>query len=351
MIKNTGENSFFGSFVYDEIIPADHPLRKLTELVNWEYFGKRLMKKYKGGGELGRAPYDPTLMIKMLFIGHIYDLNDRETENWCTENLPAKFFLGIAVNELPPDYTTLFKFRQKIDEKDLQILLGKLLTKVQEKGIKLGKTVVVDSTDIESFLSDDVDDDTDRNGGRDNDARWMSKETKGKKKYSWFGYKEHTAVDNKHGLFLHLKVTPANVYDGHYLRELVEGARDKIPKIDTVTADRGYDDGENFEYCKEEGLNPAIRMKDSRMKHQKWRDMASQSWYGNNLKQRFRVEQTNAIRKNHAGAKSRAIGLERTTIHCWLTAITINMKRSLKLLYGFNFKSTINRSRFCYAPV
>ena len=71
MIKNTGENSFFGSFVYDEIIPKDHPLRKLTELVNWEYFGKRLMKKYKGGGELGRSPYDLALMMKMLLLNQL----------------------------------------------------------------------------------------------------------------------------------------------------------------------------------------------------------------------------------------------------------------------------------------
>lgn len=357
MVKQTDESSIFGNFVYDEIVPQDHPMRKLKELINWEYFGKRLMKKYKGRGELGRPPYDPALMMKMLFVKHIYDLDDRGTENWCMENLPARFMLGIAVNELPPDHTTLFRFRQKIDEQDLNILLQKLLIKIREKGITLGKAVIVDSTDIEAFLSDKADDDTDRNGGRDNDAKWMSKITKVKKggkkkdeKYSWFGYKEHTAVDAEYGLFLHLEVTPANVYDGHYFQNLIKGAKDKI-FVETGIADRGYDDGENFEYCKEEEINPAIRMKDKRMKYQKWRDIAAEPWYEENLKKRFRVEQTNAIQKIHAGNKSRAIGLERTKIYCWLTALAVNMKRIMKLIYGINFKTTINRTKFCYHTV
>jgi len=220
----------------------------------------------KGGGELGRAPYDPSMMIKMLFVKHIYNLDDRSTETWCLDSLSAKFFLGMAVNELPPDHTTLFKFRQRINEKELELLLGKILAKAVEKGITLGKAVIVDSTDIQSFLSDDVANDTDRKGGADNDARWISKQSKNQKKYSWFGYKEHTAVDSEHGLVVNLKVTPANVYDGHYLKKLVAGA--KIPIVETVIADRGYDDGENFEYCKEQGINPAIRMKESRLKHQ-----------------------------------------------------------------------------------
>lgn len=350
MIKQTGGNSFFGNFVYHEIIAQDHPIRKLLELINWEYFGKRLMRKYKGGGVLGRAPYDPTLMIKMLFIKHIYNLDDRGTENWCMDSLTAKFFLGIAVNEMPPDHTTLFKFRQKISETDLETILAKILTKVKEKGINLGKAVVVDSTDIEAFLSDNVQEDTDRKGGKDHDARWMSKEKNGEKE-SWFGYKEHTAVDQENGLFLHLKVTPANVYDGHYFKELLEGAKFKIPKIETGIADRGYDDGENFEYCKEEGINPAIRMKAKRMKHKKWRDMAEQDWYKPALKGRYRVEQTNAIQKGHAGGRSRAIGLKRTTIYCWLVALAVTIKRSLKLIYGINFKTTVNRAKFCYSKI
>lgn len=355
MVKNTGQNSIFGNFVYNEIIAKDHPIRKLKELINWEYFGKRLMRKYKGGGELGRAPYDPTLMIKMLFIKHIYDLDDRGAENWCMDSLSARFFLDLAVNELSPDHTTLFKFRRKLEEKDLEILLQKILVKTREKGIALGKAVIVDSTDISSFLSDEVDEDTERKGGRDKDARWMSKITKVVKdgeekeeKYSWFGYKEHTAVDSEHGLFLHLKVTPANVYDGHYFKDLIKGAKDKIFPIETATADRGYDDGELFEWCHEERINPAIRMKNQRMKYKKWRDIASEPWYKENLKQRFRVEQTNAIQKNHAGAKSRAIGLKRTNIYCWLTALAVNIKRILKLIYGINFKTTINRANFCY---
>jgi hypothetical protein len=36
--KRVGEGSFFGDFVYREIIPGDHFLVKLRELVPWQRF-------------------------------------------------------------------------------------------------------------------------------------------------------------------------------------------------------------------------------------------------------------------------------------------------------------------------
>ena len=39
----TGKNSFFGDYVYDQIVPKDHFLRKLKEIIPWERFTKRLI--------------------------------------------------------------------------------------------------------------------------------------------------------------------------------------------------------------------------------------------------------------------------------------------------------------------
>ena len=47
--KHIGEGSFFGDFVYREMIPQDHFLVKLKELVPWERFTQQLIRYYRGG--------------------------------------------------------------------------------------------------------------------------------------------------------------------------------------------------------------------------------------------------------------------------------------------------------------
>jgi len=46
----TGRSSFFGDYLYDQIVPEDHFLRKLKQHIPWERFTRRLIKLYKGGG-------------------------------------------------------------------------------------------------------------------------------------------------------------------------------------------------------------------------------------------------------------------------------------------------------------
>lgn len=40
----TGRGTFFGDYLYDQVVPQDHFLRILRKVVDWEYFTKRLIK-------------------------------------------------------------------------------------------------------------------------------------------------------------------------------------------------------------------------------------------------------------------------------------------------------------------
>ena len=68
----TGSGSFFGEYLYDLVVPKDHFLRKLREVVNWSCFTKRLIKIYKGQGVVGRPPFDPALVLKVEVIAYLY---------------------------------------------------------------------------------------------------------------------------------------------------------------------------------------------------------------------------------------------------------------------------------------
>jgi len=52
-VQKTGRDSFYGDFLYDMIVPQDHFLRHLRELVPWQRYTYRLIKYYRGKGESG----------------------------------------------------------------------------------------------------------------------------------------------------------------------------------------------------------------------------------------------------------------------------------------------------------
>ena len=62
----TGNHSFYGEYLYDQVIPADHFLRKLHQIIDWNRFTRKLIKLYKGEGVVGR-PVLATYLIHQLF--------------------------------------------------------------------------------------------------------------------------------------------------------------------------------------------------------------------------------------------------------------------------------------------
>jgi hypothetical protein len=49
----TGSGSFFGEYVYDQVVPAQHFLRQLKQMIEWERFTRKLLRLYQGGGLWG----------------------------------------------------------------------------------------------------------------------------------------------------------------------------------------------------------------------------------------------------------------------------------------------------------
>ena len=118
-----GAQSFYGDYLYDLIVPADHFLRKLNAIIAWERFTRKLIRLYKGEGVVGRPPFDPALLLKVELIAYLYNLSERQVEVYINENLPAKYFVGLAVDQKAPDHSTLTVFRERlIQRKKLKVL-------------------------------------------------------------------------------------------------------------------------------------------------------------------------------------------------------------------------------------
>src|SRR4030066_2083124 len=185
---NTGSSSFFGEYLYDQVVPQGHFLRQLNHIIDWERFTHRLLTLYKGGGMVGRPPFDPAMVLKMEVIAYPYNLTERQVEVYINENLPAKYFVGLAVDQSAPDHSTLTVFRERLIKRGRRRVFEELLEEIIQialrSGIRFGAIQIVDSVHSSANVNTDKDQHRQNNGKgpRDPDARWGGRHSnKGKK--------------------------------------------------------------------------------------------------------------------------------------------------------------------------
>lgn len=135
------------SELFDIVVPQNHILRKLNDLVDFSFITKELESKYCLNN--GRNAIDPVRMFKYLLLKVLNNLSDVDVVERSRYDLSYKYFLGMAPEEPVIDPSSLTKFR-KLRLKDsnmLDLLIGKTVEIALEKGIINKKsTLIVDST-------------------------------------------------------------------------------------------------------------------------------------------------------------------------------------------------------------
>jgi IS5 family transposase len=363
----TGRGSFFGDYIYEQVVPRDHFFRRLQAVVDWSRFTERLISLYKGGGEYGRAPYDPVVMLKMLLVAYLYNLSERQVESYVNENLPAKWFVGLAVDRPAPDHSSLTEFKGRLVAKGkLEVvngLLGEIVGIALAKGIKFGSIQVIDSVHSVANVNTAKDEARQKEGKgpRDPDARWGTKHSRKvkdedgrtvKQREHFHGYKAHVSMNAESGIITSVITTPGNSYDGHQLPELVERDLGAGVPVETVAGDRGYDDGENHYFLQCKGLHSALRLNDYRLREsnphrEQWRRLAATPHYQAGGRERYKIERKfGEAKQAHGLGRCRYLGLIRFTIQAVMTAMVLNLKRLVKLLTGVGFKAP-NSAQSC----
>lgn len=363
----TGKDSFFGDYLYDQVVPPNHFLRKLKQAIDWERFSRKLIKLYKGEGMVGRPPFDPALVLKVELIAYLYNITERQVEVYINENMPAKYFVGLAVDQKAPDHSTLTVFRERLVQRGkmnvFQELLEEIVQSALESGIKFGSIQIVDSQSwpgqgVHSIANVNTDKDQKRQkkskGPRDPDAKWGVKHqrkvktedgTEEKQTEYFFGYKAHVSLNAENGLITSLETTSGEVYDGHHFCSLVDHDMEQKLPVETYTGDKGYDDGNNHYYLALHGLNSAIRLKKTRTDKkddhkQVWLDLKQTPQYKQGLKERYKIERKfGEAKQGHGLGRCRYLGKAGFAVQVCLTAIMLNLKRIVKLLTGVGFKT------------
>lgn len=239
MLKKESGQLDFHSQLLEELVRADHPYRKIKEIVNFKGLVKPLHSLYNKKGAEAIAV---EIGFKSLLLQFYEDLSDRELENALQENVAMKWFCGFSLTAKTPDHSYFGKLRKRIGTKKLAELFNRVNEQLRSKQIISDVFTFVDATGLSSKISLWKERDkaikagleklNNKNVGKysaDKDARFGCK---GKSKF-WFGYKRHCSVDMKHGLIKKVAVTSANIPDAKALKSI-------CPDSGMVFADKGY---------------------------------------------------------------------------------------------------------------
>jgi IS5 family transposase len=369
----TGKHSFFGDYVYERIIPKDHFLVALNELFAWDKLADTMIGLYKGKGLYGRPPYNPVLVFKMLLLSYVYDVSERDIERLATYHLAMKWFLGLAVDEAPPDHSTLTKFKNRFVKRGNWLVLQKVFDAVIQEavahGLKLGDLQLLDSVHTRADVNNEKDRKRQEQGRapRDPDARVVHKgkrtvvEPGGKstkKDIRYNGYKAHVSMDAKSGVVTTVHCTRGNAADNKAFPTVFSHDRDLGLPTKVYGGDRAYDDTNIYEYLEEARISIGIHLRDVRTSKkdankERWIELLSSPDYQRAVALRYRVEQPFGWAKHkHGFERCRYIGLARYRIQAFLTFLVTNCRRIVKLLTGLTLRTPAKgRSAEVFEPV
>jgi len=147
-------------------------------------------------------------MMKLLVLQQWYGLSDPELEKQALNRLDFQHFLGYP--EQPPDYSTVWQFRERLASTGTdKFLWAELQRQLDEKGLRVRKGVAQDASFIEAdpgLSGKPRGDEAATRRSRDGDWAKRLKE-------SFFGFKLHVKTDLDLGLIRAVETSSASVHD------------------------------------------------------------------------------------------------------------------------------------------
>jgi IS5 family transposase len=335
---------------YARLSNAGDPLEKLDAVVPWEVFRKPLAKALKrsDGARGGRPPYAAVLMFKIMVLQALYDLSDDQAEFQIQDRLSFMRFLGLGLGDKVPDAKTIWLFREHLTQaKAMENLFARFDKHLSKAGYLAMGGQIVDATIVAAPKQRNSESEkTDIKAGKvpeewknkpaklrqkDRDARWTVKFSKakvaedGKTKrrdiaVPAFGYKNHAAIDRRHGFIRGWTVTGASAYDGAQLCNVL----DKNNTGSTVWADTAYRSKRNEAWLEKNGY-----FSDIHHKKPKGRPMSEATSRANGRRSRIRalVEHVFAQQKSRMGLFVRTIGIARARAKIGMVNLAYNLTR------------------------
>src|SRR6266702_3929116 len=101
--------------------------------------------------KMGRPSLAPGRYFRLLLIGYFEGIDSERGIAWrAADSLGLRNFLGVGLNEMPPDHSTISRTGRLIDVETHRAVFGWVLELLAEKGLLKGKTMGIDGTRLEA---------------------------------------------------------------------------------------------------------------------------------------------------------------------------------------------------------
>ena len=320
---------------------SDNLLKRINDFVDWQKLSKICEKGYKDSTR-GRPSLPLIVSVKCLFLQYLYDLSDPALEDAIIDRLSFQRFLGVTFDEEIPDFSTIWRFRERLVKHNLyDTLFETVQSDLDSRGLILRRGTIVDATivnsarcyhkeknrndnDPSSPVLTDIDEQVNSASSRqdaqqDHDATVTKK---GNKYY--YGYKGHIGTDQGSDIIRRKQFTPANIHDIKEIENLTSNDED------SQFGDKGYFSDEYKRDLRKKGVYCGILDKGKRD-----HPLSNRQKQRNKQKSRVRcaVERPFAHMKKWYGyVRARYVNLKRNDLHFTFLCIIYNVRRGIALI-------------------
>lgn len=347
-----------GLFSYvspEKRVPVKHPLRQVRALVRDVL--KEMSRSFAAlYAREGRPSIPPEQLLSALLLQVFYGIrSERQLMEQLDYNLLYRWFVGLSPDDPVWDATTFTKNRERLQHGDVfQKFMTRLLNHPQVKPLLSDEHFSVDGTLIEAWASQKSFRPKDGSGDGTNfheqtrknethasttdpESRLYRKAAGREAKLSYMG---HVTMENRHGLAVAGKVTPANGTAERRASEAMLAAQAKA-RGGRITAgeDKAYDTADHVAALRAVNVTPHVTQNDGVTKTGKRRRSAidrrttRHDGYGMSQTRRAMIECIFGWGKQHGTLrKTKHRGIARVAVDFLLNLIAYNLIRIPKIV-------------------
>ena len=133
---------------------AGHPfyerLNRVLDDAGFDAFVEGQCASFYADG-IGRPSLAPGRYFRLLLLGYFEGLDSERAIAWrAADSLSIRTFLDFALDEAPPDHSTLSRTRRLIDVETHRAVFTWVLQRLADAKLVLGRTVGIDATTLEA---------------------------------------------------------------------------------------------------------------------------------------------------------------------------------------------------------
>ena len=139
---------FYTNINLDQRIRANHPLRKIDQLIDFDFAYKEVENTY---GNNGNVSVPPPVILKLLLLLMFYNVrSERELMSTLPERLDWLWFLGYDLDDDIPGHSILSKAKKRWGVELFKGFFERIVMQCVQAGLVDGRKIFMDSSLIDA---------------------------------------------------------------------------------------------------------------------------------------------------------------------------------------------------------